>query len=111
MVSVWGIRLSGYLFYRILKIGKDDRFDHIYAQYELTGLARFDNVRGSCIRFSIWFLFQFIGIWLVSSPQIILNGEPLDKGINALDIVGWVIWGIGFLCEAISDHQKFTYRI
>jgi len=96
LVCIWGIRLAGYLFYRINKIGHDHRFD---------------EVRGSCVKFSIWFIFQFIAVWLISSPQVILNGEPNNPPIGALDIIGWTIWTIGFLFESISDQQRFNYRM
>jgi len=95
LVVVWGLRLAGYLFYRINKIGKDKRFD---------------EVRGHCVRFSIWFLFQFISIWLMATPQVILNAEKSNPDIGALDIVGWSIWAIGFFFESVGDHQKFVFR-
>jgi steroid 5-alpha reductase family enzyme len=73
--------------------------------------CRFDEVRSNCVKFSIWFFFQFISVWLMSLPQVILNGEPSNPGIGTLDIIGWIIWVIGFLCEAISDHQKFVFKM
>jgi len=95
MVTIWGLRLAGFLFYRILKIGKDERFNEI---------------RDSPIKFLIWFFLQFVSIWLICSPQVILNANQRNPPIMAIDIIGWIIWCIGFLCESISDQQKFIFR-
>ncbi|KAH3896917.1 uncharacterized protein LOC127864492 [Dreissena polymorpha] len=97
-IIVWGVRLSGYLLYRIIKIGEDKRFD---------------DKRDSCLAFAGFWTFQAFWVFTVSLPVIIVNA-----GINAevrdywtaQDIVGLVLFILGLLCEAISDQSKFMFR-
>jgi len=94
-VLVWGVRLAGYLFFRILSMGHD---------------RRFDGIREHRGKFFIWFFFQFGVVWLVSLPFIILNSRDHNPPLQANDYVAWAIFAISLVCESVADHQKFMYR-
>lgn len=99
-VMVWGIRLSGFLLFRILKTGKDDRFD---------------DKRDHFFKFLGFWVFQMIWVWTVSLPVTILNSPNVSyppngggtSNFNApTDIIGVVFFAIGFVFEAVADVQK-----
>lgn len=96
-VVVWGLRLSGYLLYRIIKIGEDKRFD---------------DKRENVLAFAGFWVFQAVWVFTVSLPVIMINA-PLHKNmkeLGTLDYVGVGIFAFGLILEAVSDQLKFNFR-
>lgn len=91
MVILWGIRLGGFLFYRIHKMGKDIRFD------------AFRNSKSGFLKF--WIL-QSVSIWIIVLPVMI----GLSKEWNVINIYPILLWTIGILIESVADWQKFSFR-
>jgi steroid 5-alpha reductase family enzyme len=100
-VIIWGLRLSGYLLYRIIKIGEDKRFD---------------DKRSDPVRFAIFWVFQAVWVFTVSLPVMFINAPDSAKfysdasTFTAMDVVGSILFLIGIVCEAVSDQQKFGFR-
>ncbi|CAM9828673.1 unnamed protein product [Heterosigma akashiwo] len=80
-VTAWGARLSGYLLYRILKIGKDDRFD---------------GTREDFCKFLAFWVYQMFWVWTVSLPVTFLNTTAADPGLDARDVAGAAMFVAGF---------------
>lgn len=101
LVLLWGFRLTGYLFYRILKIGEDKRFDD-----------RRDNL----LKFAAFWIFQALWVFTVSLPVIYVNSPFASIGFTnsddlvVSDYVGIVLFAVGLIIEAVADQQKFNYR-
>ncbi|KAK2606401.1 hypothetical protein QQS21_003220 [Conoideocrella luteorostrata] len=97
---IWAVRLSGFLFFRILRTGSDDRFD---------------DKRDKFFPFLGFWVFQMIWVWTVSLPVTILNSPNVtqydqhDFGTGR-DIVGIILFTIGFIMESASDVQKYNFR-
>jgi steroid 5-alpha reductase family enzyme len=101
LVSVWGLRLSGYLAWRNLGEGEDYRYQAMRERY--------------APRFWIISLFVVFGLqaalsWVVSLP--VQGGQvPADPdGLVLLDYVGIVVWAIGLAFESIGDWQLARFK-
>lgn len=95
MVVLWGTRLSSYLLYRIIKIGKDDRFD---------------GIREDPIKFLVFWVFQIVWIWVVSLPVTLVNAVPVGPALQASDVAGMAMFAVGLTVEAVADQQKFAFK-
>eukprot|EP00884_Botryococcus_braunii_P012615 jgi/Botrbrau1/21354/Bobra.0184s0063.1 len=95
-VLSWALRLGSLLFYRVLKTGSD---------------SRFEEVKNKPFTYLIYWLMQALWVWITMSPVIVLNGAAENPGLWASDIIGGVLWGIGFFCEATADWQKLRFKL
>ncbi|KDQ06856.1 hypothetical protein BOTBODRAFT_192793 [Botryobasidium botryosum FD-172 SS1] len=104
LVMVWGARIAGFLLFRVLKTGKD---------------SRFDEIRSHFFKFLGFWIAQILWVWIVSLPVTILNSpkvsDTLRGGNNPAfgtgrDIAGIVLWGVGWLTETIADAQKYRFK-
>ena len=95
LVVIWATRLGTFLFRRIRKAGKDDRFD---------------DIKPSFIRFlNVW---TIQGLWVTFTMAAALiaitttNHKPLDF----FAIIGLLVWVIGFSIEVAADAQKSRFN-
>ena len=96
LVTVWGIRLSAFLFYRIMLIAEDHRFD---------------DMRDDPFKFIYFWVFQMMWVWIVSLPLTYINSIQFDHyNLNYVDIIGIVCASIGLLIETVADQTKFNFK-
>ncbi|MBT8084593.1 MAG: DUF1295 domain-containing protein [Woeseia sp.] len=95
MVMVWSLRLASFLFLRILRDGKD---------------SRFDDIKSRPPRFLLAWTLQ--GLWVLltaaAALAIITGGNRLPLG--AVGIAGIAVWALGMLIEIIADRQKSKFK-
>jgi steroid 5-alpha reductase family enzyme len=94
MILAWGLRLIIYLLIRVIKIGKD---------------ARFDQIRVNFAKFLTFWLGQGFSVWVIMIPTLIyLNSNT--SGLGILSYIGFFIWISGLKIETIADLQKFRFK-
>jgi steroid 5-alpha reductase family enzyme len=95
LVVIWALRLGTFLFGRIQKAGKDDRFDEI---------------KPSFIRFlNVW---TIQGLWITFTAAAALVGITTltRKDLDGLAILGFLVWAFGFAFEVVADSQKSRFN-
>eukprot|EP01035_Chromulina_nebulosa_P041842 gene41842-56659_t len=93
LVILWGIRLSGFLLYRVLAFTKDNRFD---------------DIRENFFKFLFFWIFQMVWVWVVSLPLTYLNSinDSARPTLDSADIVGITMASLGLVIEAWLDPVK-----
>jgi steroid 5-alpha reductase family enzyme len=94
-VIVWAARLGAYLLTRIIKIGKDDRFD---------------DKRAHFLKFLGFWVLQACVVWVVLLPVAVLLSLSSAGPLTILSVAGALLWALGFAIEAVSDAQKYAFR-
>jgi len=94
LVIIWAIRLGSFLFGRIKKAGKDDRFD---------------DIKPSFIRFlNVWTI-QGLWITFTMAAALVAITTTNRKELDLFAIVGFMIWAFGFAIEVAADFQKSRF--
>jgi len=94
LVVIWAIRLGSFLFGRIQKAGKDDRFDEI---------------KPSFIRFlNVWTI-QGLWVTFTMAAALVAITTTSRKELDLFAIIGFLVWIFGFAIEVIADSQKHRF--
>lgn len=95
LVLIWAIRLGTFLFRRIHKAGKDDRFDQLKPSF-----FRFLNVwtiQG------LWVSFTAAAAWAAMT-------SPNQVALDIFALFGLLVWVTGFAIEVVADWQKSRFN-
>jgi steroid 5-alpha reductase family enzyme len=95
LVIIWSGRLGSFLFLRILKAGKD---------------ARFDTLKTSFIRFLITWSMQGLWVTFTASAALAAITSNNRKPFGIFAVIGLIIWIFGFAFEVVADAQKSRFR-
>jgi steroid 5-alpha reductase family enzyme len=118
LVSIWGLRLAGYLAWRNIGKGEDFRYQKFRQDY---GAKRY-----WWLSYFQVFLLQGVLMWLISMPlakgmkswhaipqmtfqQWYTHNWP-SAGLHALDYAGIALWIIGFFFESVGDWQLARFK-
>lgn len=94
LVTIWGLRLAGYITWRNWGEGEDPRYQDMRANDPDTFAVR-----------SLVTIFWFQGLlaWVISLPLHAVATRPGD--LHLLDAVAVAVWALGVYFEAVGDWQ------
>ena len=95
LVIAWALRLGTFLFRRVHKAGKDDRFDEIKPSF-----FRFLNV---------WTI-QALWVTFTAAAALVAITTSVRKELDLFAIVGALVWVFGFAIEVAADSQKSRFN-
>lgn len=100
-LTVWGLRLGAYILWRNWGKGEDYRYQKWREQHAGSWWWR---------SFFQVFLLQGFLMWLISSLLLAAQVPRLPGTVTALDLLGLLVWAVGFFFEAGGDWQLARFK-
>lgn len=101
LVIAWSLRLGGYLLWRNAGQGEDFRYQKMrQANHREWWWRSYINV----------FVLQGLIMWLVSLPLLGAQIHTTNNQLNGLDVLGMIVWVIGFAFESVGDWQLARFK-
>ena len=95
MVLVWATRLGTFLFTRVLKAGKDDRFDEIKKSFP---------------RFLLTWTLQGLWVTFTAAAALAAITSTTRAPLGWPALIGFIIWTVGMYFEVLADAQKSAFK-
>lgn len=95
LVVIWATRLGTFLFGRVLKQGKDDRFDEIKVSFT---------------SFLLTWTLQGLWVTFTAAAAFAAITTTNQRDLGWLAWVGLLVWAFGYFFELIADSQKNAFR-
>ncbi len=95
LVVIWAIRLGTFLFRRIHRAGKDNRFDDIKPYF---------------IRFLNTWTIQALWVTFTVGAALVAITTANRKGLDLFALIGLLLWLLGFGIEVLADSQKSRFN-
>ena len=101
LMTIWGLRLSGYIAWRNIGHGEDPRYQAMREKagnkFPLTSLVRV-------------FLLQGVVMWIVSLPVQAGQVPESPAAPTWLDWLGIALWAAGVIFESVGDVQLARFK-
>ncbi len=101
LVTIWGLRLSVYLFFRNHGKGEDYRYQ---------SLRKRIGKNFPLVSLFVVFVFQGVLIWLISLPIQAAAASPFPDKFTTFDILGTFFWTVGLIFEAVGDWELARFK-
>ena len=95
LISIWTLRLGIFLFYRVFKVGEDDRFK---------------EVKQVLSKFLIWFTVSGLWVSLTSIAALKVLTSQVQHNYYYFIYLGLALWLFGFIFEVLADYQKTKFK-
>eukprot|EP01126_Amoeba_proteus_P029342 TRINITY_DN2894_c0_g1_i10.p1 TRINITY_DN2894_c0_g1~~TRINITY_DN2894_c0_g1_i10.p1 ORF type:complete len:259 (-),score=37.34 TRINITY_DN2894_c0_g1_i10:109-885(-) len=99
LVAIWAIKLSAYITWRNSGVGED---------YRYTLMRKSWGNKFWIISLFQTFYLQSVLNWIIGQP--LLDAQSSKKKFNGFDVLGTILWVIGFLFETIGDYQLARFK-
>jgi steroid 5-alpha reductase family enzyme len=94
LVVIWAVRLGTFLFRRIRRAGKDNRFD---------------DIKPSFIRFLNAWTIQALWVTFTVGAALVAITTTNRRALDLFTLIGLLVWLLGFGIEVVADAQKSRF--
>ena len=101
LTTAWGCRLSLHLLWRNWGHGEDRRY---------VAMRNHHGARFWWISLLTVFVLQGVILWFVSFPVQVAVVSKVPNSVHWLDVIGMVVWGVGFVFESVGDWQLVRFQ-
>lgn len=99
IVTIWGLRLSTYVYIRNRGKPEDKRYANMRERFgDKVLLKSYGKI----------YMFQGLIIFLVGFPVLYINANP-NPALTWLDLIGILVWVFGFYFETAGDYQLYRF--